>query len=73
MYEDARLSAGIGGAAGVFVCTDINAVGNPLADLVGVAADNTAVEGCAKAGLSTAIGFAGLQTIQNGTGAASLQ
>lgn len=62
LAKDAQLAASIGGACGAFVCTDPTLPLNPLADAVGIAPDEA---GVLKAGASTSIGFATLQSAQN--------
>lgn len=58
------LSVGLGG--GVFVGTDMSyGASNWLAPLVGVATTDSLSVACTKAGLSTALGFAALQMVQN--------
>jgi len=63
--EDAGLSVAIGGASGMFVGTDITIPKNCLDSFVGVYPDMTPVEGCIKAGTSTAVGFTLFHSIQN--------
>jgi hypothetical protein len=67
LKSDAALSMSIGGATGAFVGTDMVYLPdhNPLKDLVGVASTDTMQEACTKAGMSTAMGFYGAQTMQN--------
>jgi len=64
-HEDAGLSLAIGGAAGMFVGTDITILKNPFDTFVGVYPDMTPLQGCIKAGTSTAVGFALVHSIQN--------
>lgn len=66
--DDVMLSAAIGGAAGGFVGTDtayLNAVGNPLKEIVGITGQEHEIVQMIKAGQSTSIGFLGVQTAQN--------
>ena len=68
LKKDASLSLAIGGASFGFVGTDVNYLagqGNFLRPLVGVEAADSVITGCVKAGASTALGFAALQTAQN--------
>ena len=63
---DAMLSASIGAATGTFVATDISfGAANPLRPLFGVEDSMSDLEGCIRAGSSTAAGFFLLQTAQN--------
>lgn len=67
LKTDAALSVSIGGATGAFVGTDVNYLPtqNPFLDYFGVQATDSALLGCAKAGSSTAFGFAASQSAQN--------
>lgn len=68
LKNDASLSLAIGGASGAFVGTDVNYLGgdgNFLRPYVGVEAGMTDIEGCVRAGTSTALGFAVAQTAEN--------
>ena len=70
LKKDASLSVAIGGASFGFVGTDVNYLageGNFLRPLVGVEAADSVITGCIKAGSSTALGFAALQSAQNVT------
>lgn len=69
IYDDFRLSLGIGGAAGLFVGTDVSFVHNPFKEYIGVFPDTAPLEGMQRAGLSTALGFMAMQTVQNTGGA----
>jgi hypothetical protein len=68
LKNDASLSLAIGGASGAFVGTDVaylGGEGNFLRPLVGVEPDMSQIEGCVRAGTSTAIGFAAAQSAEN--------
>lgn len=68
LIADIQLSASIGGAAGGFVGTDVaylDAIGNPLKDIVGVYPTDSVPVGLTKAGVSTSIGFVAIQSAQN--------
>jgi len=65
LSEDFGLSVAIGGAAGMFVGTDVTIINNPFLTFVGVYDYMTPFQGCIKAGTSTAVGFAAFHTIQN--------
>lgn len=62
------LSVGIGGASALFVGTDVSFAANPVAGLFGVYPATAMSAGMTKAGLSTAVGFFGVQTVQNSVG-----
>jgi len=63
--EDAGLAFAIGGAGGMFVGTDITIPKNCMDSFIGVYPDMTPIQGCIKAGTSTAVGFSLFHTIQN--------
>jgi len=65
--NDATLSTAIGGATACFVGTDTayKIDENWLSDIVGVNDDDSDIQGCIKAGSSTALGFLGAQTVLN--------
>ena len=66
--NDASLSLAIGGASSAFVGTDVaylNGEGNFLRPYIGVEPDMSQLEGCFRAGSSSAMGFAVAQTAQN--------
>ncbi len=65
--KDVQLSLAIGGATSTFVCTDMiyHPTENMLINIVGIKQGIPDLEGCAIAGLSTSIGFLGVQTIAN--------
>ena len=68
LKADASLSASIGAASGAFVGTDtayLGGDGNFLRPIVGVEGTDGALLASTKAGTSTAIGFAALQSAQN--------
>jgi len=65
LSEDFGLSVAIGGAAGMFVGTDVTIIKNPLDTFVGVYEHMTPLQGCIKAGTSTAVGFALFHSLQN--------
>jgi hypothetical protein len=65
LREDAGLSVAIGGAAAMFVGTDVTIPKNALDGVFGVFPEMGALEGCIRAGSSTAVGFALLHSIQN--------
>ena len=68
LKADAALSVSIGGASGAFVGTDtayLGGSGNFLRPIVGVEGTDAALVASTKAGLSTAIGFAAVQSAQN--------
>jgi len=71
--SDASLSLGIGGAAGMFVGTDVSFVDNPFKGFVGVTPEMAPLAGMVQAGKSTATGFIGMQTIQNTVAAVTYQ
>merc|ERR1719460_28282 len=62
---DAMLSVSIGAATGTFVGTDISFKDNFLMPFFGVTDAMSNVEGCIRAGSSTAAGFMVMQTGQN--------
>jgi hypothetical protein len=63
--EDVGLSVAIGGAAGMFCATDITIPKNAWDVYFGVTPSMTPVEGCMRAGASTALGFSIAQILQN--------
>jgi len=63
--EDAGLAFAIGGAGGMFVGTDVTIPKNCFDSFVGVYPDMTPIQGCVKAGTSTAVGFSLFHAIQN--------
>ena len=68
LKADASLSVSIGAASGAFVGTDtayLGGDGNFLRPLVGVEGTDSALLASTKAGSSTAVGFAALQSAQN--------
>ena len=63
---DAQLSVAIGGGTACFVGTDVSfGDANWLRPIVGIEETTPDMVGCAKAGLSTFIGFGVLQTAEN--------
>merc|ERR1712070_21332 len=70
LKADAALSVSIGGATGCFVGTDVSFVTNGvdenwLRSVVGIEDGVSDLEGMAKAGTSTLLGFAAVQSVQN--------
>lgn len=65
MYNDAMLSVSIGAATGTFVGTDISFADNFLMPAFGVTDSMSDLEGCFRAGASTATGFLCVQSAQN--------
>lgn len=66
MSTDAQLSVAIGGGTACFVGTDVSfGDANWLRGIVGIEETTADLLGCAKAGTSTFLGFAALQTVQN--------
>lgn len=65
MYNDAMLSVSIGAATGTFVGTDISFTDNFLSPAFGVTDSMSDLEGCIRAGASTATGFLCVQSAQN--------
>lgn len=72
LKADAGLGVAVGGATGAFVGTDVSFVvdgvdSNWLRPYVGVEDTATEIEGMVTAGVSTALGFTAVQTVQNVT------
>lgn len=66
LAKDWQLSFAVGGATACFVGTDISyGAANWLRPLVGVEPTMSLLEGCARAGLSTGMGFTVAQTVPN--------
>lgn len=65
LRNDALLSVSVAGAAGLFVATDVSLANNMLAPYFGITSQMSDLSGIGTAGLSTAVGFAGVQTLQN--------
>jgi len=65
LREDAGLSVAIGGASAMFVSTDVTIPKNALDTVFGVFPEMGVIEGCLRAGSSTAVGFALLHSVQN--------
>lgn len=65
LYNDAMLSLSIGAATGTFVGTDLSFTDNFLSPAFGVTDTMSDLEGCIRAGSSTATGFLCMQTTQN--------
>jgi hypothetical protein len=64
--SDAALSVAIGGATAAFVGTDVSyGDANFLRPIVGIEEGMSSAAGIATAGLSTALGFSAVQTVQN--------
>lgn len=64
LRHDIQLSASIGGATGCFVGTDLY-YQNFLSPIIGINENDPLGLACARAGLSTSLGFSTAQTIQN--------
>jgi hypothetical protein len=67
LTQDIQLAASIGGATGCFVGTDLSYLPaqNLTASIIGIGEMDGIGLACAKAGLSTSMGFGGVQTFQN--------
>ena len=67
IIKDVQLSTSIGGATGCFVCTDVSYLPdqNILKPFIGISDLDEVGLACAKAGLSTSIGFGSVQAFQN--------
>jgi hypothetical protein len=66
LKDDVGLSLAVGGATGMFVGTDVSfGAENYLAPIVGIPETASTVGSAAIAGSSTALGFVGVQAVQN--------
>lgn len=65
LRNDALLSVSVAGAAGLFVATDVSLANNFLAAYFGVTDQMSNLAGIGTAGMSTAVGFTAIQTVQN--------
>ena len=65
LRNDALLSVSVAGAAGLFVATDVSLANNYLAAYFGITDGMSNLAGIGTAGMSTAVGFTGVQTLQN--------
>ncbi len=63
--KDVGLSLSIGGATGLFVATDTELLNNFLANYLGINDNMSTIECIYTAGISTSLGFFGIQTLQN--------
>ena len=63
--KDIGLSLSIGGATGLFVATDTELLNNFLANYLGINDNMSTIECIYTAGISTSLGFFGIQTLQN--------
>ena len=65
LRNDALLSVSVAGAAGLFVATDVSLANNYLAAYFGITDGMSNLAGIGTAGMSTAVGFTGVPTLQN--------
>ena len=65
LRNDTLLSVSVAGAAGLFVATDVSLANNFLAGYFGITEEMSNLSGIGTAGMSTAVGFTGVQTLQN--------